>query len=343
MIVKRLLPLALVLITSACAPAFNRAARRGDVRQVGRMLDRGTSVNTKDIMNGSQTALHEAVANGHLDVVRLLLARGANVNAQSGNLTTDWGPPIYWLIRFARPCNEQRKVIARLLIEAGADLSLRAYGEPVNALFAEHAKRADACWKEIDSLVLDAPAVRVEAARAKARQAEQREAEARVESALPRIQAAEKEGDEARRNGRSEEALSRYASAAQLAPGATPEARRLREKIVTFAASLDPKPAVPEEANLHMLRGMAFSKRAENVDGLARAAKEMEQAIALAPWWAEAYFNLGLVQEKTGAIEDAIANMRLYLLGAPHASDAGAVKKKIIDLEVALELGQGAP
>jgi ankyrin repeat protein len=57
------------------------AARQGDVREVTDLLESGASVNGTNLEN--KTALMMAALGGHLDVVKLLLERGANVNVRS--------------------------------------------------------------------------------------------------------------------------------------------------------------------------------------------------------------------------------------------------------------------
>jgi ankyrin repeat protein len=57
------------------------AAGRGSVREVTDLLESGASVNGTNLEN--KTALMMAASAGHLDVVKLLLERGANVNIRS--------------------------------------------------------------------------------------------------------------------------------------------------------------------------------------------------------------------------------------------------------------------
>src|SRR5688500_12809613 len=61
-----------------------KAASAGDVGKVTRLLDRGVDVNyhSKDKQATGRTALIEAAIEGHLDVVRLLVERGALLNWQ---------------------------------------------------------------------------------------------------------------------------------------------------------------------------------------------------------------------------------------------------------------------
>jgi len=64
-----------------------RAAEDGDVAQVKRHLEAGCDVNTRD--RDKMAPLHHAAFNGHKEVVKLLLANGADVNVrgQEGDIT----------------------------------------------------------------------------------------------------------------------------------------------------------------------------------------------------------------------------------------------------------------
>jgi len=117
--------------------------------------------------------------------------------------------------------------------------------------------------------------------------------------------------------------------------GSEPETR-VREKLLRSAASAPPP--VPEEAVRMSQRAQAFLKFAQDRAGFAKAAAELEGALRLAPWWGEAYFNMGLVQEKLGAPAEAIRYLKLYLLAAPGAADAEKVKVRLVELEVKQEL-----
>jgi len=64
-------------------PALHDSAERGDLAEVRRLLEAGTSVNQLD--DSGETALHGAAAFGHEDIVRLLLDRGAEVDQTDGN------------------------------------------------------------------------------------------------------------------------------------------------------------------------------------------------------------------------------------------------------------------
>lgn len=87
----------------------------------------------------------------------------------------------------------------------------------------------------------------------------------------------------------------------------------------------------------HFDRGVAIIENAESPEDYKLAIKEFEEAVRLAPDWPEAYYNLGMVQEVVGKFTEAILSFRSYLLLAPDADDAGAVKSQINKLEYRAE------
>lgn len=119
---------ALVLITTGCAPGFFRsvqmirsggltpligAVQQRDIQKAKSLLDGGADVNARTSFTGI-TALHEASAQGHVPLVKLLLERGADVNAKSTNSVA------------TTPLDEAaakgHTEIVKLLIENGAHL-----------------------------------------------------------------------------------------------------------------------------------------------------------------------------------------------------------------------------
>lgn len=97
------------IATSPIASELNlpSSVRAGLVARAGALLDAGTPVDTID--DGGRTALHHAVMSGQEALVRLLIERGADVNAK------DRGG-CYPLMRL-----QDTPEIARLLLAAGAD------------------------------------------------------------------------------------------------------------------------------------------------------------------------------------------------------------------------------
>jgi ankyrin repeat protein len=87
------------------------AAQDGEVERVSQLLNDGYQPDLFDDIG--KTPLHYAAASGHLEVMRLLLERGADVNAHDerwiGNTT---------LREVAGNCSFE---VAKILVDAGAD------------------------------------------------------------------------------------------------------------------------------------------------------------------------------------------------------------------------------
>jgi tetratricopeptide (TPR) repeat protein len=102
----------------------------------------------------------------------------------------------------------------------------------------------------------------------------------------------------------------------------TPNDDGLREKIIKLARTLKPSLALSPEAERRMVRGGAAFSGATSVADYRAAAKEFEQATLAAPWYGEAYFNLGLAQDKAEDYDAALRSLKLAALASPGSKDA---------------------
>ena len=130
-----------------------------------------------------------------------------------------------------------------------------------------------------------------------------------------------------------QEMLEQYVSALR----ASPNDYSLREKIIKLTKQMKPEPAIPAQAERFGNRAEYIITNAKSDADLADAIKEYEKALLLSPWVSAYYYNLGAVCEKIGQLQQAINNYKLYLLAAPDAQDARAVRKQMDGLEYALE------
>lgn len=137
--------------------------------------------------------------------------------------------------------------------------------------------------------------------------------------------------EDAEKAGELRSALDRYVAEVP----AKPYDFELRKKIIQIANQLNPKPAVPEDARQAMARGQVEFRDAKSTEDLHKAAQEFQSASNRAPWWPDAYYNLGLVREKLRQFEDALFNLNLYLEASPTAGDIESVKQKIYEVEYA--------
>jgi tetratricopeptide (TPR) repeat protein len=94
---------------------------------------------------------------------------------------------------------------------------------------------------------------------------------------------------------------------------------------------------VSDEARRHFDRGMAAVEIVKAQEDYEVAMEEFKQAAMLAPEWPDAFYNLGLVQEKAGRLKDAADSLKIYLKLAPDATDADTVKSLINKLEFKAE------
>jgi ankyrin repeat protein len=122
--------------------AMMMAARTGKVDAIRVLAEAGADVNTKETWGGT-TALMWAVSEGHADAATLLIARGADVNARSHYVAAANGrgfegrTPVAnrtdpkteefasgWLTPLTLAAREGDVEMARLLVNAGADVNL---------------------------------------------------------------------------------------------------------------------------------------------------------------------------------------------------------------------------
>lgn len=116
----------------------------------------------------------------------------------------------------------------------------------------------------------------------------------------------------------------------------------LREQIIRTALALNPQPAIPEEARRHFVRAVTIQKDARNETDAELAAREYREALLLAPWWGDAYFNLGVAAQTANLFDEAIRAFRLYLLTQPPADDARDAQDRIYAVEAKRELLRSA-
>jgi tetratricopeptide (TPR) repeat protein len=127
----------------------------------------------------------------------------------------------------------------------------------------------------------------------------------------------------------SEETLNQYLADLQK----NPNDNALRGKIIALAQTMNPVPAIPDEARKYMDRGIAAIEGAKGEGDFRAASDEFAKAANLAPWLGNAYRNLAITQDKSGQYDAAIKNLQLYLLTAPSPADVDWAKSLINKVE----------
>jgi tetratricopeptide (TPR) repeat protein len=111
----------------------------------------------------------------------------------------------------------------------------------------------------------------------------------------------------------------------------------IKKRLMKLYPQIDPPPAIPEEARKRAVFGMTAVKEAKDSKGLDRAAEEYRKAIQLAPWWADLYYNLAMVQEQRSSFREAAETFKLYLAASPKDPQAQLIQNKIYELEYKAE------
>lgn len=130
-----------------------------------------------------------------------------------------------------------------------------------------------------------------------------------------------------------QETLNRYIASLQKSPNDD----ALRKKIIKHVQEMKPRSAIPAEAEKYEGRAEYAIKNAKNEADFLDAANEYGKALLIAPWVSSYYFNQAIAFEKANKPKEAKQSFELYLVAAPHASDARDIRKRIAGLEYALE------
>jgi tetratricopeptide (TPR) repeat protein len=105
----------------------------------------------------------------------------------------------------------------------------------------------------------------------------------------------------------------------------------LREKIIRFAQTMNPAPAIPEGAREHYVMAVTFVEAAKDNSGYERAIEQYKAALSVAPWWVEVYKKLAIVQKAAAHYDDAISSLSMYLVAQP--ADARDAQDEIYKLK----------
>lgn len=118
----------------------------------------------------------------------------------------------------------------------------------------------------------------------------------------------------------------------------TPNDNALRERIVKLGAEIKPSPVIPEEARRYFVEGVTIVKAAKDAGSQKLAIGSFTEAVKIAPWWGDAYYNLAVAQELTGLLNDAERTLKWFLLTNPGESDAREAQDRIYGLSAKRKL-----
>ncbi len=121
----------------------------------------------------------------------------------------------------------------------------------------------------------------------------------------------------------------------------TPNDSALRDKIIKLAVKV--KPNVPEEATRAFEKATALQSEAKDAAGFDLSIASYKEAISIAPWWGDAYFNLALTLDLAQRYDEAIAALKTYQLTInAESSEIRDVQNKIYAIEAKIEKSAGS-
>jgi hypothetical protein len=331
-----------------------------DVEAVEALIAQGADVNARD--EYGKTPLHLAVDRSGIDVVALLIAKGADVNAQDKHGNT----PLHVA------AENGRKEYAELLLAKGADVNAKGflgktalhkmktmYGKSAAEVLL--AKGADVNAKSIDGKTPLYEAVssiekhHVELLLAKGAIVDVSPERSPLwwatclSIAKPSFPLYSTENYPVRQEILwilEEHVLKLERNPRELLRQLTEQLRKdpedncvnPRRLIIKLASEMKPAPSIPDEARRHFIEGTAMVKAAKNPAQQALAAQSFAEALKVAPWWGDAYYNLGVAQELAEQYDEAEKAFNFYLLSNPGATEKREVQDRIYALSAKRKL-----
>lgn len=103
------------------------------------------------------------------------------------------------------------------------------------------------------------------------------------------------------------------------------------QAVAQLARKQSAKPELPEEAMRYGVQATSLVEKKRYDEAIAL----YDQALELAPWWADSHFNKALVLANQNRNAEAATSMKQFLVLAPNAPDARAAQNKIYEWELA--------
>jgi serine/threonine-protein phosphatase 6 regulatory ankyrin repeat subunit B len=345
--------------------ALISAAEQGHADVVKLLLDKGANVEVKD--NNSNTALSNAAFFGKADVVKLLLDKGANIEAKGSNgwtplmetgnaevmkLLLDKGANIeardnYGATALIRVAQSGNTEIVRVLLDKGANieavctvLSCQGNTALITAAYYDQTDVAKLLLEK--GANMEAKDTRLETALIVAAQNGRVNTVKLLLEKGANIEAKDYSGNTALKwaviEHKAEVAhlleqalsqdprskLAEYSNELQRYPWED----ATREKAIQLAISLPSLPAIPDDARQLFQQASALIKTS-NPRELGQPIELLREALAIAPWWGNAYYNLSRALELSGQYDEAVKQLNYYLELKPSEADAADARAKI--------------
>jgi tetratricopeptide (TPR) repeat protein len=122
----------------------------------------------------------------------------------------------------------------------------------------------------------------------------------------------------------------------------TPSDTALRERIIKLALEITPAPAVPPEAKRPFVMAGTYQKEAKKPSDFALAIDAYQDALKVAPWWGDAYYNLSVSLESVSRLDEARDALRLYLLTKPNDAEEAQNRLYALDAKKTIAAKQTA-
>jgi tetratricopeptide (TPR) repeat protein len=142
------------------------------------------------------------------------------------------------------------------------------------------------------------------------------------DDALTRGSAAEERGDLAGALAIYTETLRKYVTRM----GSIPD---VVDRAIDVSLRMRPPPAIPDSASKHANDAVAAINNAKSKADFAVARRAYADALADAPWWPDAWYNLAKLDGAIGNADDERQDLTWYLRAAPDAPDAAQVRQQI--------------
>lgn len=301
------------------SPLFD-AIRKGNKAVLEELLAKGADVNAKGIYG--RTPLYAAVSSGLKDIAELLLAKGADINAQNENGMT----PLHMAV------DAGKNDAVEFLLANGADINIKNdQGETAltRRVVLSHTADYSSTVEFIEDLFLKRAKNPRELFGQIAKQLESQNIKRPNSLILPIP-------DNGPRQAREiQMPVADFVRNFAIRQNDI-SARRL---IIKLASRLTPAPAIPEEARKHFIEGTAIVKAAKNPAQQALAAQSFSEALKIAPWWSDAYYNLGVAQDLAEKYDEAEMAFNFYLVSNASDAEKRDVQDRIYGLSAKRKLG----